>query len=172
VSQLYLRFFGQPRLEQNGQRREIKTRKGMALLAFLATTGQAAGREILAGLLWPEFGQTRARANLRRTLYALNQTPLAAWLRSEGESLALEPGKGDLLDVRRFDQLVQEGKPETLAEAATLYQAEFLEGFFLPDSVPFDEWRTAQQQTFQRQVLEILGHPDPERSAIGSAGRV
>ncbi len=139
----------------------------MALLAYLATTGQAVGREILAGLLWPEFGQTRARANLRRTLYTLNQTPLAHWLRSEAENLALEPGKGDSVDVRRFDQLLQEGTPEALVEAAALYKADFLEGFSLPDSVPFDEWRTIQQQAFQRQALEILDQLTGQRLEKG-----
>ncbi|MDX1401439.1 MAG: BTAD domain-containing putative transcriptional regulator, partial [Kiloniellales bacterium] len=135
---------------------DIKSRKGTALLAFLAATGQEASRDLLASLLWPEFSQTRARANLRRTLYTLNQSLLARWLRVEGEMLSLKPEDDSLIDIRRFDQLVRNATHDGLVEALSLYRAGFLEGFFLPDSEPFDEWRTVQQQTYQRRALEAL----------------
>ncbi|MGD2078545.1 MAG: BTAD domain-containing putative transcriptional regulator, partial [Chloroflexota bacterium] len=156
MTQLYLRLFGQPRLEQDDQLVEIKSRKGMAMLAYLATVRKESGRDLLATLLWPEFSQTRARANLRRTLYALNQSPVSHWLQAEGDMLALAPDDGSCVDVRRFNDLVQLGTPDDLARAAALYQADFLEGFFLPDSEPFDEWLTAQQQQYQRQALDML----------------
>lgn len=135
---------------------EIKSRKGMALLAYTATADQPVGRDLLATLLWPEFNQTRARANLRRTLYALNQTVLAQWLQSGGESVSLDPAQDDLVDVRLFDELIRKATPEAWIEALALYKADFLEGFFLPDSEPFDEWRTVQQQSYQRKALETL----------------
>jgi DNA-binding SARP family transcriptional activator len=61
VSQLGLFLFGHPRLEQDGQTVELKSRKGLALLAYLAASGPSATRDTLATLLWPDNDQNRAR---------------------------------------------------------------------------------------------------------------
>ncbi|MBV7339655.1 SARP family transcriptional regulator, partial [Chloroflexi bacterium TSY] len=85
---LYL--FGYPQIKINGQPTDIKSRKGLALLAYLAVTRQPQSRDTLAGLLWPEYDQTRARANLRRTLYNLNRTAVVDWLVNDQEMLHLK----------------------------------------------------------------------------------
>ena len=61
MSQLTLCLFSQPRLERDGQAIELKSRKGWALLAYLAASGPSAARDTLAALLWPEHNQSRAR---------------------------------------------------------------------------------------------------------------
>ena len=48
---LKLILFGPPRLEQNGQPVEISRRKSMAMLAYLAASGQPHSRDALASLL-------------------------------------------------------------------------------------------------------------------------
>jgi DNA-binding SARP family transcriptional activator len=42
---------------------------------------------------------------------------------------------------------------ETLAAA---YHGEFVEGFSLPDSPPFEEWLRQQREQFARQFIEML----------------
>ena len=45
---------------------------------------------------------------------------------------------------------------EWLAQAAALYRGDFLAGFALRDSVPFDEWQLLQQEALRGQALEVL----------------
>ena len=69
---LKLSFLGSPQVELDGQPVQIERRKALALLAYLAVTGEACAREALATLLWPEHDSARALAYLRRTLWELN----------------------------------------------------------------------------------------------------
>src|SRR5690606_31428814 len=68
---LNLYFLGSPRIERDGHVIETDTRKAVAMLAYLAVTGNYHSRDTLAALLWPEMDDERARAALRRTLSAL-----------------------------------------------------------------------------------------------------
>ncbi len=70
---LRIYLFGTPRLDVNGEIPDIRRRKGLALLAFLAVTGQPHTREALATMLWPENGPSIGLANLRRELSRLQQ---------------------------------------------------------------------------------------------------
>ena len=58
-------------VEIDGRVVEPDTRKAIALIAYLAITGERHTRDTLAALLWPEYDQKRSRAALRRTLSAL-----------------------------------------------------------------------------------------------------
>src|SRR5512141_125871 len=69
---LRLFLFGSPHLERDGQLVEMDTRKALALLAFLALSGQEHQRDALAALLYPEADSTNARAAFRRTLSTLH----------------------------------------------------------------------------------------------------
>jgi DNA-binding SARP family transcriptional activator len=46
----------------------LRTKKALALLAYLAAEGGAHRRAELAALLWPESGEKRARTTLRSAL--------------------------------------------------------------------------------------------------------
>src|SRR5262245_43362694 len=77
----------------------------MALLCYLAVTGDNHSRDKLATLLWPDSDQRRARAGLRSALWDLNKTPLASWLVVEPETISLSPKAEELwLDVAHFRQ--------------------------------------------------------------------
>jgi len=67
---LYL--LGAPRVEREGVVVPLERRKALALLAYLAVTGECQRRETLAALFWPEAETSEARAALRRTLSVLN----------------------------------------------------------------------------------------------------
>jgi DNA-binding SARP family transcriptional activator len=63
MSQLALYLLGPPRLERDGVPVEFRYRKNIALIAYLAVTGQPHTRETLITLLWPELDPGRARAS-------------------------------------------------------------------------------------------------------------
>ncbi|MBV7333108.1 hypothetical protein KFU94_33730 [Chloroflexi bacterium TSY] len=151
-----LLLFGYPKIDINGQPIDIKSRKGLALLAYLAVTRQPQSRDTLAGLLWPEYDQTRARANLRRTLYNLNRTPVADWLVSDGEMLQLKSEILANVDVVQFEERLEDGNIEAQQNAVGLYSEDFLSGYSLSDSEPFDEWTVMQRARLQWMVLATL----------------
>ena len=76
MSRLALFLLGSPRIERDGEPVHIPRRKAVALLAYLAVTGQTHRRDALATLLWPEHDQSHARAGLRRALSPDHTAPL------------------------------------------------------------------------------------------------
>ena len=108
MSRLALFLFGPPRLQYNGITIEITRRKAMALLVYLAVTGANHSRSALANLLWPEYDQRRARADLRRTLSVLNKALPGDLLLAEREIVSLNGPNKLWLDVKEFRDLLAE----------------------------------------------------------------
>ena len=73
MSRLALYLLGPPRIERDGHPVDVRRRKAVALLAYLAVTGQGHSRDALATLFWPEHDQSHARAGLRRALASLKK---------------------------------------------------------------------------------------------------
>jgi predicted ATPase/DNA-binding SARP family transcriptional activator len=162
-------LLGPPQLERDGAPVHISTRKAMALLAFLAVTDQAHSREALATLLWPEYDQARALANLRRSLWVLNKTVGKEWLDVDAETAALRRTPGFWLDVDAFRERLAEcpaaGRPEpevcaaclpSFAAAVDLYRDDFMAGFTLPDSPGFDEWQFFEREGLRSELASAL----------------
>jgi DNA-binding SARP family transcriptional activator len=185
MSGLRVSLLGAPRLERDDVSLELRPRKNIALIAYLAVTGQSHSREALITLLWPELEPSRARAGLRRNLSMLRKALGEAWLVVDRESVGLNPQAGFWLDVHRFRSLLRawqhHGHPESetcsgcltaLAEAVELYRGDFLEGFSLRDSANFDEWQFFQTEGLRQElasVLERLVHGHSTRGAYASA---
>ncbi len=158
-SRLTLRLLGPPRVERDGEPVDMDTRKAIALLAYLAVTGQPEGRDRLAAMLWPDADTDRARGALRRTLSTLRTGLGGEELRTDGLRVALDLTGIDV-DVRLFRALVAEGR---LEDAVTAYTGDFLSGFSLRDSVEFDEWQSAQTDALRRELSSVL-----ERLSLGA----
>lgn len=157
MAEIALYLFGHPRLEQNGVEMVVKSRKGLALLAYLAVPGRGQARDTLATLLWPEHSQHRAWANLRNTLYSMGQeNGLAGWLDVDAEQIALRASVIERIDVTHFLRLLEAGTIRALHQATRLYVADFLAGFYLPDSAAFEDWARQQQEIFRRQMLRAF----------------
>ena len=167
---LKLYLLGPPRLERDGASVHISTRKSVALLAYLAVTGQAHSRETLAGLFWPEYDQARAYANLRRTLWTLDQAVGKECFEIDAKTAGLRGGGYVWLDVHAFrDRLAEcrtHGHPESetcpaclplLIGAVELYRGDLTAGFTLPDSPGFDEWQFFETESLRRELAGALG---------------
>jgi predicted ATPase/DNA-binding SARP family transcriptional activator len=180
---LSLTFFGPPRLELDGVELHLDTRKAIALLAYLAQTERAQSREALAALLFPEYDDDRAFANLRRTLWTLNKAGLGPYLDLSGATIALRPfspAAGLACDVDGFHRALagcaghghdaDEVCPECvslLSQAAELYRGDFLAGFTLKDSAEFDEWQFFQAETLRREAAGMLDRLSQGLAAAG-----
>ena len=169
-------MLGTPHIEHDSVPIEVDTRKATALAAYLAVTKQSHTRDALAGLLWPEYSQSRARAALRRTLSSLGKARAGGWLHADRENVDLASDTV-WVDVSRFHELLAEckehGHPESevcpeclapLTEAVALYRDDFMAGFGLRDSVAFDDWQFFQSESLRRELAGAL-----ERLARGRA---
>ncbi|MBK8902386.1 MAG: AAA family ATPase [Anaerolineaceae bacterium] len=149
---LRLLLLGPPRIERDDQILEVDTRKATALLAYLALSGERPSRDWLAAFLWPDTDDRRAKAALRRTLSALKAAVGAKALFANREVIGLETDAA-WCDVTAFQQALQQGN---LAEAVELYRDDFLAGFSLRDSLPFDDWQLQQQESLRRELIQAL----------------
>jgi DNA-binding SARP family transcriptional activator len=155
--QLTLDLFGRLTILHNGQPVEVKSHKAEALLVYLALQRRPQGRDGLATLLWPEASQARARANLRRALWTLNQTPLASWVDGTTDFVALRTD--DLtIDAVSFEELLAQHPQNlpALERAALLYGGDLLTDFSLADCADLELWLTGQRESYRRLALRTL----------------
>lgn len=153
---LKMYFFGSPRLVQQEQSVELDTRKAMALLAYLAHTAKAQSRDTLATFLWPEFDDRHAKGALRRTLSTLKGAVGEGYFQINRETVGLVDG-AVWCDVSDFRRLLA-GRPDlpALEKAIALYRDDFLVGFSLRDSLPFDHWQLLEAENLRRELSLAL----------------
>jgi DNA-binding SARP family transcriptional activator len=169
VPDLELHFLGAPHIQHNRAPVAIGRRKAIALLAYLAVTGQIHSRDVLATLFWPELDQSRARAALRRNLSALGKALDGDWLDADRETISLRRDTGVWVDVEALRALLSASNthvhPEgdvcgeclaSLADAAALYNDDFLAGFTLRDCPEFDDWQYFQRESLRREAAGAL----------------
>ncbi len=166
---LSLAFLGPPFIQVDGTPVATDRRKAIALLAYLAVSGRAYPRDVLAALFWPDYDTTRAYAYLRRTLWEINDTLGKGWLDTGGDEVRLNPEAAIQLDVAQFRGLLASLQShghapstlcpacrEPLEAAAALYRGDFLEGFSLRDSAPFDDWQRYVAEGLRLALGEVL----------------
>jgi DNA-binding SARP family transcriptional activator len=156
MSRLALCLLGPVRIEQDGKEYDLTSRKGLALVVYLTVEGDRRTRDSLASMFWPEHDQAHARANLRRTLFRLNQTPFSRWVQADSDTVAIDPGQDDEIDVFAFNQLIDSEDPQEVQQAVTLYRGNFLSDFYLEDSIAFEDWAAVQREAFRRHIFDAL----------------
>ena len=163
MSLLKLYFLGTPRIELADEPVTMDTRKAVAMLAYLALSGERQTRDSLAALLWSEFDDARAKAALRRTLSTVKTAVSATPLSISRDAIGLEPD-AVWCDVAQFQGAVENGDWET---AVSLYRDDFLTGFSLRDSLPFDDWQVIQVEALRRDMASALELLCQQQQAAG-----
>jgi predicted ATPase/DNA-binding SARP family transcriptional activator len=156
--------------------------KTQALLAYLAAEADRPHRrEVLAGLLWPDQPDEAARHSLRQALHQLHgvfgaEDPPPLLITAQ--TLQLNPAADCAVDVPAFTAAIAacaehpHRRKEAcraciarLQHAAELYRGHFLAGFFLKDSVPFEEWALVKREQLGRLAHAAL-HTVAEHHAL------
>lgn len=152
-------------------RREIelrfRTRKVLALLAFLAVEGGMQSRDRLAGLLWVDATPEAGRNSLRNTLSYLREALGGEQhLRIERQAIGLNLGSGVMVDVLELEKAAKlalepgdialKTQISKLEWAANLYQGDFLTGLNLADDSEFDAWLLEKRELFKRHIQTVL----------------
>jgi DNA-binding SARP family transcriptional activator/Tfp pilus assembly protein PilF len=168
TSRVSIQLLGPVKVEVGGAPIAVDTRKAIALLAYLSMTRRPASRESLAALLWPDADGPAARAALRRTLSVLNAGLGAGILAIDRNAVALRDDAADL-DVHHFRAALGRARDHghdadsacptclnALEEAIGFDRGEFMAGFALRDSEPFDEWQGAEAGSHRRDLAGAL----------------
>ena len=157
LTALRLSFLGPPIVTKDGETITLTDKKPLALLAYLAVNGAGHSRDALAELLFPRLGRERGRAGLRQCLSILRQTVGEEWIRSEGDTVTLQPRRGLWVDALEIDRKGSERTRSSLKAIERLFRGDFLEGFFLRDAVGFESWQRSQEERLRQIHTRILG---------------
>jgi DNA-binding SARP family transcriptional activator len=167
-AQLSLSLLGSFQVTLDGQPvTGFKSNKVRALLAYLAEEADRPHRrEVLAGLLWPEWPDPQALSNLRYALSNLRRATGDAqadppFLQITRYSLQFNTASDSWLDVAAFSEMIdsdetQSSGLEQLEGAVDLYRSSFLEGFTVGDSAAFEEWALFRREQIARQMSSAL----------------
>ena len=159
---LRLNFLGPPTVYLDDQPVHFPTRKALALLVYLVTTGEPQRRETVTALLWPNSPEYQGRAVLRNTLtylrQALNGHPSLIITRESVHFLGEAEVMLDLRVVSAAAERLSSDRVtvELWQKAVAQARGEFLTGFSLSDAPEFDEWTTWQRAYWLRQVYLVF----------------
>jgi len=135
-----VRLLGRPDVEWEGAPVEPPFGKPWALLVVLAASGGWVDREELVSLLWPDYGEARARANLRKLLSRnVAALPFAGGIEAEPTRLRWPVP----CDVVAFREALADGR---LAQAPALYRGPVLHGLRAGDLSDLEDWIATRRE--------------------------
>jgi DNA-binding SARP family transcriptional activator/TolB-like protein len=122
-------------------------------LALLSTTlEKRLTRERVMASLWPDATPDSARRSLSESLYALRQVLGDAAIVSNGEELLLDP---TILpsDLDSIEVAIAAGDAD---RAVREYVGPFLDGWFVDDAAPFEQWTESQRARIHSKIVELV----------------
>ena len=127
-------------------------RHRLALLAFLAAAPAGMARDRLVSILWPDASLSKGRKLLSDSIYRVNAALGSDPIQAVGDELRLD---ADVVscDLHRFRHALAQ---EEWQEAIESYGGAFLDGFFLPGAVEFDQWMESERERLSREYQRAL----------------
>jgi DNA-binding SARP family transcriptional activator len=155
-----MRVFGNIEVEMAGLPvTGFRSNKALALLCYLVVTGRPHTRPALAGLLWADLPEAKARNNLSQTLTNLNRL-LNGHLIVTRQVVAFNRRRPYWFDLEFFESNLRKAATpaaiEPLRAAVELYRGDFLEEFFVRDAPLFEEWARWQRVRLRELLLQAL----------------
>ncbi|MFN8465409.1 MAG: BTAD domain-containing putative transcriptional regulator [Caldilineaceae bacterium] len=155
-------MLGPPQISLKGQPLVLRPRnsaRAKAILYYLAASGRSESRERLAGLLWSDWPDKKAREYLRGELFLLSGLRQDYLVEVDGR-LSLAP-QHCRIDLARFCELTEDPQAtvEQLDEALGLWSGAFLEGIepaIEAGAALFVEWLQAQRSGWESARCETL----------------
>ncbi len=138
---------------------DFPTDKVRALLAYLAVEfAHEHPRTHLATLLWGDWDEKSAKANLRKSLFRLRKalgSSAENCLTITRTSVQFHAESAEI-DLYKFTQLSQSDDLADLSRAVDLYGGDLLAGLEIWDAPTFNEWLTVQREQLHQQFLQLL----------------
>ncbi len=137
----------------------FRSQTEIALLAYLAHSGQAHNREALADLLWDASTTEQSLSNLRTALARLRKE-VGDHLVVTRKTVAVSPAVHHQTDSACFQSLLagagkegSAGSMHRLAQGLDLYAGEFMAGFSLPNAPRFNDWLVVEGERTRQLAL-------------------
>jgi TolB-like protein/DNA-binding SARP family transcriptional activator/Tfp pilus assembly protein PilF len=144
-------------------------RHRLALLAFLAAAPSGVARDRLVSLLWPDASLSKGRKLLSDSVYRINAALGSDPIQAVGDELRLDAAVVSC-DLHRFRHALGQ---EEWKEAIESYGGAFLDGFFLPGAVEFDQWMESERERLSREYQRALeGRADADEKRGDLLGAV
>ena len=124
-------------------------------MAYLLLNRDAVHRRArLAGLFWPDTGESNARNNLRHALWRLRKAIGHDYLLTDNISVTFDVNSDYWLDAAVLESTINDERPvDELIEAVAVYDGEFLPGFY-------DDWVVLERErlraVFEEQSSRLL----------------
>ncbi|SDC83416.1 DNA-binding transcriptional activator of the SARP family [Cupriavidus sp. YR651] len=164
MTQFSVRTLGFPEIRRNDRLCQLRLRKGLALLVYLAEAKGSVGRDVLATMLWPEEGEEVVRARLRRLLHRLQLTLGDDALTTDRSTVRWSAAIDLQVDSQLFEQACDRGEFE---QACRHYPGDFLSGFSPGDCPQFDEWAFFRREALRGRAIQALERVVHDRNAAG-----
>lgn len=157
---LSFKLLGNVEVSKSGELLQgFRSQKELALLIYLAQTGQTQRRDLLAELLWDSGSTKQALSNVRTTLARL-QKMVGDVLLVTQKTLALDPEQRQQIDsvnllesLRKRERIDSRGEALLLENALATYRGDFLADFQLRNAPLFDEWVTTTREAIRQEVI-------------------
>lgn len=146
---LKIQLLGQTHIWIDDREIKINRRKSRAVVYYLAASSQPIKRQHLIELFWLDLPRKKAQQTLRTTLHGLRKA-LGDHIEAGETIVQLAPGAQ--VDVRSFEAIMNhaEVEPSQLRKGLNLFQGDFLQDFYLPDSAAFEDWVVIQREMYRR----------------------
>lgn len=139
--------------------------KAAALWLYVALSGSACSRALLARMFWGELDEAASRANLRFVLTRLRQE-LPAHVQADRTTVSVPADARWSLDLSALDTPFS-ASGDSLAVLLALRIEDFLVGLRLRKAPEFEDWLSLQRETLGRKYLARL---DEAADALRAAG--
>ncbi len=151
---------------QEGRTVSIRSRKAEALLIYTLYSEKAScEREELATMFWEDMPEQDAFTNLRVTLASIKkalqdiliisrrQVSINPQVSFESDGLRILAVIDDYLghDLSRTELSLESCKK--VAQKLSLYKGDFLQGFFIRNSIAFDDWASFKREILRNQFI-------------------
>lgn len=145
---LEARFLGTPIIKKNGEEVFFSYNKVNALVYYILVKGTVL-RDELSGLLWGDKPEAIARKNLRNAIYEAKKILGADTFISPRKAIIkLNPQVELSLDCHAFEK-------DPRGNLAN-YEGDFLQGFFIKDSLEYEEWYLHERSRLKSIYIETL----------------
>jgi len=150
-----LGLLGELALDAPGGAAVLRTRKAVALIAYLALQpDRHARREQLAHMFWPRVESDAARTSLRQLLAGLRKAGADDLIHADGDWLVLA---ADLqVDAIAFERATARGDTAGAVEAMALYRGPLIGDGLQVDSPAFDDWLDQERSRLCRLAVAAM----------------
>jgi len=129
---LEIRLLGRFEIRRQGNPIDVPSRRSQSLLAYLVLkSGAQERREKLAGLLWPDSEESKARRQLRQALWLLRKSIGPEYFHADRITIGFNPDSQYMLDVDFLkDEHAWAKASSDVIESISDFAGELLPGFY------------------------------------------